>query len=174
MRRHGGLARLGGLVNGTLDDLGLRQHVLEQQALTRYREIVGPQIAASSCAQMVRDGILFVACKSSTWANELTLLKPEIMKKLQSALGRKAVKDVRFSARGYKKAQAQAEEVAFDVDSVRLDRSDLEEAARIASAAPPEIAERIEKAILTAKRREKLESRVLRGEKPAAEAQENP
>jgi hypothetical protein len=158
MRRHGGLARLGGLVNGTLDDLGLRQHVLEQQAVTRYREIVGPQIAASSSAQMVRDGILFVSCRSSTWANELTLLKPEILEKLQSALGRKAVKDVRFSARGFKKALAQAEEVAVDLDSIPLDQSDLDAAARIASAAPPEMAARIEKAILTAKRREKMES----------------
>ena len=89
---------------------------------------------------MVRDGILFVACRSSTWANELTLLKPEILKKLQSALGRKAVKDVRFSARGFKKAQAQAEEAAVDVDSIALDQSDLDAAARIASAAPPEMA----------------------------------
>ena len=158
MRRHGGLARLGGLVNGTLEDLGLRQHVLEQQAVTRYREIVGPQIAASSCAQMVRDGILFVACRSSAWANELTLLKPDILKKLRGALGQKAVKDVRFSARGYKKAQAQAEEVAVDVDSIPLDQSDLDAAARIASAAPPEMAARIEKAILTAKRREKMQN----------------
>lgn len=174
MRRHGGLARLGGLVNGTLDDLGLRQHVLEQQAVTRYKEIVGPQIAASSCAQMVRDGILFVACKSSTWANELTLLKPDILKKLHGALGRKAVKDVRFSARGFKKALAQAEEAAFDVDSVPLDESDVQAAARIASAAPPEMAARIERAILTAKRREKLESRALGGGKPGAETQDNP
>ena len=70
--------------------------------------------------------------------------------------------------------RAQAGETAVEVDSVRRDASDLEAAARIASSAPPEMAAKIERAILTAKRREKLESRVLRGEKPAAEAQQNP
>lgn len=163
--RRGSPARLGGLVNSSLDQLGLRHKVLEHQAVGRWKEIVGPHIAASSVAERVRDGVLFVACKSSMWSNELSLHKQDIIKRYQKAMGRKVITDIRFSARGFKRAfeQAAREERPAEqtnIDAVPLGQADMEIASRVASKAPAkELAAKIEKAIITSKRLAELKRR---------------
>ena len=92
------------MLHASLDHMGFRQKVLEQQAIMRWKETVGPQIAASSVAEKVRDGALFVCCKSSMWANELSLHKQDIIKRLNKSLGKQIIIDIRFSARGFKQA----------------------------------------------------------------------
>lgn len=47
-----------------------------------------------------------MAVKSSVWANELSLLKADIIKKLNRHLGRGTIVDIRFQARGFLKAGA--------------------------------------------------------------------
>jgi predicted nucleic acid-binding Zn ribbon protein len=46
-----------------------------------------------------RDGVLLVACESSVWANELALMSEVVIAKLNTALGRPAVKRLRPNAR---------------------------------------------------------------------------
>ncbi len=82
----------------------MQQRILEQQAMAKWREVVGPQIAASSRPDSVREGMLFVTCKSSMWSSELSLHKPDIVKRLNAAVGKKIIEDIRFTARGFRKA----------------------------------------------------------------------
>lgn len=162
--RRSSMSRLGGVVNNTLDELGLRSRVLEHQAVDRWAEVVGPHIASSSTAQRVQDGILFVGCKSSMWANELALHKDQIVKRLNKALGRGVVKDIRFSARGYKRQQAPSKEASVSpwksLEAIQLPEEDVKAAQSAAASSPSaELAERIEKAILTSKRLAELKRR---------------
>lgn len=160
--RRSGLSRLGGLVNNSLEDLGVRQKVLERQVLGKWKQIVGPHIAASSVPESVREGILFVCCKSSMWANELTFHKLHIIKEFNKAAGKKIVTDIRFTSRGFKKAWEQSlkEERSPEtkgLESVPVDESVSELAAKLASVSPSEeLAKKIEHAIITSKRREKV------------------
>jgi len=149
---------MGGIVNNTLDEMGVRQKILEGQAVNRWREVVGPHIAASSAAQNVRDGVLYVACKSSMWANELMLHRQDIIKRLNKALGRKVVSDIRFSAKGFKRVSGAAskEEISSRVrnlDAVKISDEQIDIARKVASeCASEELAKKIEKAIITSKR----------------------
>jgi predicted nucleic acid-binding Zn ribbon protein len=61
----------------------------------------------SSEAQPVseRDGVVSVACRSSVWAQELELLGPELLDKLNAALGDPAVAQLRFKARDFRARQ---------------------------------------------------------------------
>jgi len=160
--RKSGLSRLGGIVNNTLDEMGVRQRVLEEQAVDRWREVVGPHIAASSAAQNVRDGVLFVACKSSMWANELMLHRLDIIKRLNKALGRKVVNDIRFSAKGFKRAseavsKEETSSKAKNLEVIQISDEQAEAARKAAAAcSSEELAKKIEKAILTSKRLEEL------------------
>ncbi len=52
-----------------------------------WAETVGAAIAAEAQPVAERDGTLTVACRSATWANELELLAPELLEKLNGALG---------------------------------------------------------------------------------------
>ncbi len=156
--RRGNLNRVGGLVNNSLEALGLRHRIVEHQALARWDEVVGPQIAASSLAEKVRDGVLFVCCKSSMWSNELSLHKRDIIKRLNVAVGKQIIKDIRFSARGFRKAAGEAREEeqsseAKGLETIPLSEGESESAHQVASAAPTdELADRIARAVTTSKR----------------------
>lgn len=157
--RRSNMNRLGGLVSSSLDNLGLRHKVLEHQALERWPQVVGPQIAASTVATSVRDGVIFVACKSSMWCNELTFHKTNIINKLNKSVGKPVIIDIRFSARGFRKAvesrKEEASTKAKGLESVPVDEKDVETAERIAAASgSSELAERIRRAVLTSKRLE--------------------
>lgn len=158
-----GLSRLGGIVNTSLENLGLQHKISEMKAVAKWKEVVGPQLAAVSMAERVRDGVMFVCCKSSTWSNELSFLKYDIIKRLNKALGKKnVITDIRFSAKGFRRAAeaVQKEErviKAKTLEAVQVDEEDSKIASELASKAPSEeLAMRIQKAVITSKRMEQL------------------
>jgi predicted nucleic acid-binding Zn ribbon protein len=55
-------------------------------AQAAWAEAVGERIAAEARPVSERDGVLTVACSSSTWAQELDLLSPELLERLSEAL----------------------------------------------------------------------------------------
>lgn len=153
--RKGSVARIGGFLRSTLRELGIQERILEQQTLAKWAATVGPQIAASSRAEAVRDGVLFVSCKSSMWSSELSLHTIDIVKKLNAAVGKELVKDIRFSARGFRKAEdeARSEEKTTPLDSIPLDAEETKRAEEAASACDSdELAAKVRQAILTSKR----------------------
>jgi predicted nucleic acid-binding Zn ribbon protein len=59
---------------------------------------VGETIAANAWpARVARDGTLYVAATSSTWAFELSQLAPQILERLREALGETAPSGLRFA-----------------------------------------------------------------------------
>jgi predicted nucleic acid-binding Zn ribbon protein len=59
---------------------------------------VGPVVAAECSPVGERAGVVTVACRSSVWAQELTLLAPELVGRLNAALGSDAVTDLRCTS----------------------------------------------------------------------------
>lgn len=49
--------------------------------------LVGPAIAAEAEPVAERGGTLTVACRSAVWASELELLGPDLLRRLNEALG---------------------------------------------------------------------------------------
>jgi predicted nucleic acid-binding Zn ribbon protein len=52
-----------------------------------WPDVVGKVIAVEAQPVSEREGTLTVACRSGTWANELELLAPDLLEKLNTALG---------------------------------------------------------------------------------------
>lgn len=156
--RRSGLSNVGSVLKSNLDSLGMRHKIAEQQAIEKWSEVVGADIAAVTHADQVRDGRMFVSCKSSMWASELTLHTPDILKKLERAVGRKVITDISFGARGFRRTQPSEEPGPgmVEPENIRLSKAATEAAAEAASVAEArELADRIEKAMLAVKRREK-------------------
>ena len=157
------------MLRSTLRELGIQERVLEQQVLAKWAQTVGPQIAASSRAEAVREGVLFVLCKSSMWSSELSLHKTDIVKRLNAAVGKEVVKDIRFSARGFRKAEdkAQSDQITTPLDSIPLDAEETKSAEEAASACDSdELAAKVRQAILTSKRLREV--KLKEGYKPCA------
>jgi predicted nucleic acid-binding Zn ribbon protein len=52
-----------------------------------WTEVVGPAIAAEAQPVGERSGTVTVACRSAAWASELELLAPDLLERLNGALG---------------------------------------------------------------------------------------
>jgi predicted nucleic acid-binding Zn ribbon protein len=70
-------------LEGWLRAKGLKRRVDLAAAVDEWSIIVGPQIAAVTRAESVNaDGILWVRVTTSAWANELSLMAPRILAKV--------------------------------------------------------------------------------------------
>ncbi len=153
--RKGKLSPAGKVLGEVLSRLGLERRWKEHNLLSKWASVVGTQVAAATRIEGIRDGVLTVLCRSSAWANELSLYKDQIVGRLNEIAGEEIVRDIRFSTRGYRSAANGAEargsqEVPAEAP---LNKEDVECARRIASACKdPELGKVVERAILTAKR----------------------
>ncbi|MGI8802541.1 MAG: DciA family protein [Solirubrobacteraceae bacterium] len=53
---------------------------------------VGDVVAAQATPIGERDGVLTVACTEAVWAHELDLMGPELVERINTALGRQALR----------------------------------------------------------------------------------
>jgi predicted nucleic acid-binding Zn ribbon protein len=60
----------------------------------------GEAIAAEAQPVAERDGVITVACRSATWAQELDLMQQRLRAQLNRALGEPRVAGLRFTADG--------------------------------------------------------------------------
>ena len=65
-----------------------------------WPDAVGAAIAAECEPVAERAGVVTVSCRSAVWANELTLLAPELTGRLNAALGDARVTELRCTAGG--------------------------------------------------------------------------
>jgi predicted nucleic acid-binding Zn ribbon protein len=63
-----------------------------------WRSAVGEAIAAEAEPVAEREGVLTVRCRSSTWAQELSLMETEILRRLADALGEQAPRGLKVLA----------------------------------------------------------------------------
>lgn len=88
--------RLGDALGAWLDRMGLDRRLDLARVVDRWSEVVGPQVAAVTRAEAVNaEGTLWVRVASSAWANELSLMAPRILAKLNQ--GRRGqIKEIRW------------------------------------------------------------------------------
>ena len=94
--QHRSIKPIGVALEELVGSLGIKKKLKEYDAITYWDSVVGQQIAKIASATRIAQGVLFVHVKTSTWRNELTLRKKEIINKLNSVVGLNAVKDIKF------------------------------------------------------------------------------
>ncbi len=106
-----GLAPASGAVEGFFKSQELAQALRPHLAKVHWEGVVGPQVAGVTQVEAVRDGVLFVRVKNSVWANELTLLKDDMVRRLNAKLGGRVLTDIHFKASGLAKSKKKPEKV---------------------------------------------------------------
>ena len=84
------------VINTYLFKTGLDSGVNQQQAVGLWPTAVGKKIAENTTVQEVKHGVLIVRVESPAWAQELQFQKKEVLLKINKALGKKTIKDIRF------------------------------------------------------------------------------
>jgi hypothetical protein len=63
-----------------------------------WPEVAGAAVAAEAEPVSERAGVVTIACRSAVWAQELTLLAPDLVARLNDALGAPHVSELRCTA----------------------------------------------------------------------------
>jgi predicted nucleic acid-binding Zn ribbon protein len=61
-----------------------------------WGDVVGEALAGECRPVSERAGEVTIACRSSVWAQELSMMGPELVERLKAALGTTAVAELRF------------------------------------------------------------------------------
>jgi len=80
-----------------LEDLtsGLAPATVLADVQRAWPAVVGDGIAAEASPTAERDGVVTVSCRAAVWAQELDLMGPELVARLNAALGADAVRALR-------------------------------------------------------------------------------
>jgi predicted nucleic acid-binding Zn ribbon protein len=65
---------------------------------SEWERVCGAAIAAEAQPVAEREGVITVACRSATWAQELDLMQDRLLQRLNEALPGQTVAGLRFSA----------------------------------------------------------------------------
>ncbi len=88
------LDRLSYTLGSMLKARGLGSRLSEYRIFGQWEKAVGPVIARHAQPQAVRGKKLTLVVDSPAWMQQLSLLKPEIMEKVNSTLGKKTINDI--------------------------------------------------------------------------------
>lgn len=87
---------IGKILADLIRDLGLSKKLNEQKAVVEWEAVVGRDIAEHSRAIKVDGGRLVVEVDSPVWSQELTLMKRDIMRRLNDRAGNRAIDNIHF------------------------------------------------------------------------------
>lgn len=79
-------------------EVSLSRKLAEERAMQLWQEIVGTNVSAHAKPINIQDKIFFVKVDSSSWCNELSFFKKDIIKKINEGVGMKVIKDVYFKS----------------------------------------------------------------------------
>jgi predicted nucleic acid-binding Zn ribbon protein len=80
-----------------IDQSGIATRIGQASVVPEWEKLVGPQIAAVTAPTSVTaDGTLWVQVTTHAWMNELSLMKPQLLKALNAHPGRARIRDIRW------------------------------------------------------------------------------
>lgn len=88
--------KIGGLILDALNKMGYTERIQRQSAVISWSEIVGDVISKETKALKIDNKTLVVKVHKAAWRQQLIFLKDEILKKIETGLGRGVVEDIRF------------------------------------------------------------------------------
>lgn len=88
------LDRLSYTLGTLLNARGLKARLSEYRILGKWEQTVGGVIARHTRPVSVRGSRLYLAVDSPAWMQQLSLLKPEIIEKVNRNLGKNAIREI--------------------------------------------------------------------------------
>lgn len=89
--------KLGDVMGDVLRSSGIADRIAQASVIPDWRALVGPQIArVTEPMSVTPQGTLFVAVTTNSWMTELSLMEPELLRRLNQRTGRLAIRKIRW------------------------------------------------------------------------------
>jgi predicted nucleic acid-binding Zn ribbon protein len=90
-------ASIADVMAAVLAQKGMTERLAQVSAIDEWASVVGTQIAAvTQPTSVTADGVLWVRVSTAAWMNELSLLAPTLLARLNAVPGRPQVRQLRF------------------------------------------------------------------------------
>jgi predicted nucleic acid-binding Zn ribbon protein len=94
MKRYSKYSSYSEALHSALSEFGLEKGIKEHEVLVRWEEIVGKAIANHAHPTRLEQGKLWIRVSSAGWRQELSLMRVELVAKINNAIGADVVKEV--------------------------------------------------------------------------------
>ena len=89
------------VIGDVLAKSGIADRIAQAQVIPDWPSIVGPQIArVTEPLSVTPQGTLFVAVTTNAWMTELSLMEPELLRRLNQRAGRLSIRKIRWQLKG--------------------------------------------------------------------------
>lgn len=117
----------------TIRNMGLQKKYNAQSVIVHWKKIVGDDIANHTYPVLVQSGILLIAVNNSVWCHHLSMMKDNIISKINNFIGEKLILDIRFQAGNSKKHPTQENTnteveypIKYQLSKVKLNEDDVQ------------------------------------------------
>ena len=76
--------------------LGITRTIKQYDVINTWESIVGERIAKVTTVQRIDNGVLYISVATAPWRAELSMKRTEIIEKINRAVGRHIVREIRF------------------------------------------------------------------------------
>ena len=90
------MQEVGLIINQILQQKKMWNRCRQLLIIDKWNELVGREIGAVTRAKQVNKKVIHVLVKDSTWSYHLTLLKPQLLEKINRFAGEAMIKDIFF------------------------------------------------------------------------------
>lgn len=91
------MKKIGPLIENMLRSYNLWRGYQQYLLVQSWDEVVGPALAEVTRADSMSKGVLRVVVKDSVWAYHLSMMKPQLISKMNTHAGTGLVKDLFFN-----------------------------------------------------------------------------
>jgi hypothetical protein len=115
----------------TIKKMGIFKPYTVNSVIAHWQEIVGEEIALHTYPQEIQRFTIFVSVDNSVWCHHLSMMKKNIIDKINSFAGEKLVRDIRFQAGYFKNCQNQitdGDEIVspYNINKIPLAQQELD------------------------------------------------
>lgn len=108
--RRGKVEKLASTIEKILNDRGWGAKLKEYRVFSLWRKAVGPGIARHAQPAAIRGKRLTVVVDSSAWMQQLSLMKPEVLSRVNDRLGPDGIESITLKLGELERAEAPPEE----------------------------------------------------------------
>lgn len=94
--RHEPAEALETIINKLVADSEIGKKIKRYNIFNHWPEIVGSEISKKTKPEKLYKGLLYISVANSTWANELSFMSEQLIKKINTYIGEQLVKGIRF------------------------------------------------------------------------------
>ena len=88
--------KVGGVIEGIFARLGIAEKVERATVIADWEELVGTRIAEVATPVRIQGDTLFVEVESASWRMELSMMRPQLMRKLNAGKRRGRIEKIVF------------------------------------------------------------------------------